>query len=350
MLGLLGLLGALFAGVMAESLIPAGNGRSDDEDDGQNDEVVSETAELNNIFSMLSQAAPPSVDTSPDPTDIPDGVYTSDDTPPVTLENLQLTGSETDEILSGGAGADTITGEGGTDMLAGGAGNDLLTSGAGNDGLNGGSGADLLFGGAGDDLLIGEAGADRIEGGAGTDSLRGGDGNDTLFGDAGDDELVGGEGDDLLSGGDGDDALEGGYGDDLLIGGNGADELEGGYGNDTLLGQSADGPDGAADFLNGGDGDDLLLLGAGDYGHGGAGRDSFELLNITHGDPPAQITDFDPETDQLVVYYDATLHSSPQLTTETNAAGTTLLLDGIPLVNIANLQELDPGSIELRAA
>lgn len=49
-----------------------------------------------------------------------------------------------------------------TDVLRGAAGNDILTGGAGNDQLIAGAGNDLLVGGVGNDILTGDAGADQF--------------------------------------------------------------------------------------------------------------------------------------------------------------------------------------------
>ncbi len=67
-----------------------------------------------------------------------------------------ITGDDMNNVLSGGAGADTlIDGRGGNDTLSGGAGDDVLISGgAGNDTLSGGAGADTLNGGTGADTFV----------------------------------------------------------------------------------------------------------------------------------------------------------------------------------------------------
>ncbi|SOB86828.1 Hemolysin-type calcium-binding repeat-containing protein [Sphingomonas guangdongensis] len=68
--------------------------------------------------------------------------------------------------------------------VAGGSANDVLTGGAGADSLNGGDGNDTLVGGAGADFLSGDSGDDLLTGGAGADTLNGGAGNDGyLFGE-----------------------------------------------------------------------------------------------------------------------------------------------------------------------
>ena len=79
--------------------------------------------------------------------------------------------------------------------------------------------------------------------GAGNDTLNGSNRNDLLYGDDGDDELRGGAGNDLLYGGTGNDWLYGQAGDDTLVGGTGNDHLEGGEGNDTYIFSKGDGED-----------------------------------------------------------------------------------------------------------
>ena len=64
-----------------------------------------------------------------------------------------LNGTHGDDILLGGATADTLYGGLGHDVLIGGAGNDTLYGGAGNDLLLGGLGDDLLYGGSGQDIF-----------------------------------------------------------------------------------------------------------------------------------------------------------------------------------------------------
>ena len=104
------------------------------------------------------------------------------------------------------------------------------------------------------------------------------------------------------------------------------------------------------DFLNGGAGDDALHLGAGDYGNGGEGADSFTLHDIGPDGPLAQITDFNAAEDHLIVLYDPALHPDPQLSTQTTAAGTTLIVDGISVAYLQDTAELDLSRVELRAA
>lgn len=351
MLGLLGLFGALCAGVLVDSL--AQSGPDDETDTDAENNSTADDLELSNIFHMLSSREASAVgdagslesrDTSQD------GVNASDDLPAPAAEDLWLSGDDLDNFLSGDAGNDMLFGNAGKDAIAGGAGDDQLDGGADDDALNGGAGDDSLNAGMGADLLHGGAGDDGLAGGGNEDSLFGCDGNDNLAGGDAADALAGGSGNDTLAGDAGDDALDGGDGCDLQTGGAGSDTLDGGAGNDTIWGQRDGEDDNAPDFLNGGADDDTLLLGAGDYGNGGAGTDSFQLLDIGADDPPMQITDFNPQEDALVVMYDANTHPDPRLTMQTSASGTTLLLDGVPLANLQSVLGLNLDSIVLKAA
>lgn len=345
MLGLLALFGAVLAGVMVE-ISPDGNtGEDDAPEDDHDTDASGGTAPL--IDPETGDPAAPEPEGTTE-----DGAIHSDDDTPAPAEDQWLYGGDAADDLNGDSGNDVIDGGGGVDQINGGAGNDTVDGGDGGDVAHGGEGDDWLQGGAGNDSLHGEDGEDLLEGGAGDDLLFGHEGDDTLDGGAGDDALAGGGGDDQLIGGSGDDALAGGYGDDTLTGGAGADTLDGGAGNDVLFGHSEAESDDAVDFLNGGSGDDILWLGAGDYGAGGEGADTFEMCDIGAGDPPMQICDFNPDEDHLVVLYDADMHPDPQLTVEESEDGSsaTLLIDGVPLANLTNGASVDLSQITLRAA
>lgn len=169
-----------------------------------------------------------------------------------------------------GAGDDVYDGTNGStnDVVSGGAGADRLIGGAQRDVLVGNDGDDELIGGAGDDILAGGRGADRFDGGEGLDTVAFGDLSlgvqldmqvgtvlgagtgtitrvenaigsawaDTLRGDAGANSLFGAAGTDTLDGRDGDDLLSGDGGNDFLAGGGGADTFvfEVGGGNDVI--------------------------------------------------------------------------------------------------------------------
>ncbi len=189
--------------------------------------------------------------------------------------NDKIYGSDINNILSGGVGADSLFGGAGNDTA------DYSTASAGltvsletpssNTGDAAGdtySSIENLIGSAFNDVLTGDAGANALSGGAGADSLIGGAGTDTadystasagltvslvtpatntgdaagdtyssienLIGSAFSDMLTGDAGANYLSGGAGNDTLDGGAGNDTLFGGAGADSLMGGEGFDTI--------------------------------------------------------------------------------------------------------------------
>ncbi|PHM11400.1 calcium-binding protein [Nostoc sp. 'Peltigera malacea cyanobiont' DB3992] len=76
----------------------------------------------------------------------------------------RVIGTNTSELIDGGAGNDYLDGKGGIDVLLGSDGNDTILGGLGSDALSGGNGNDRLIGWGGGtneiDLLNGEQGAD----------------------------------------------------------------------------------------------------------------------------------------------------------------------------------------------
>ncbi|MEH2205368.1 MAG: choice-of-anchor I family protein [Nostoc sp.] len=76
----------------------------------------------------------------------------------------RVIGTNTSELMDGGADNDYLDGKGGIDVLLGGDGNDTILGGLGSDGLSGGNGNDRLLGWGGGkneiDLLNGEQGTD----------------------------------------------------------------------------------------------------------------------------------------------------------------------------------------------
>ncbi len=229
-------------------------------------------------------------------------------------ESLTLIGTDGDDLLSGGAAADTLHGLGGNDTLLGGSGDDVLAAGDGNDRLEGGGGNDALSGGNGDDIYVYTSGNDTLEDSGGVDTLLFGggitfsqvgsglmmSGNDLVLRVSGSTEntvtlssfFLGGthlvetigfetggtisaeqifEAFGLampettpetyaqtLTGTSAADTLAGGAEGDLLQGLGGDDILSGMAGNDRLEGGADD------DWLEGGAGGDMLLGGAGD--------------------------------------------------------------------------------------
>lgn len=205
------------------------NGKADDGEDGEGDDVA------NDIERLLGGAGDDSI-------------------------TLDGTGAASRTVL-GNAGNDTIVGGAGSDLLDGGDGNDSITGGEGDDTLLGGAGADTLFAGLGNDQISGGDADDAVDvadfsaatsgvrvdlfdesnnvsgsvGGsvAGVSVVRGSAFDDTLIGSAAPETLIGGEGDDLLIAGGSGDRLVGDGGDDTLASGGGTDTLTGGAGTDT---------------------------------------------------------------------------------------------------------------------
>lgn len=363
MLALFAMLGALGAGFVADAIM---NTRSDEEDATDTGDAIDALADDDDKEvlageNLLDYAAEPLVDAVVEETGgdagqdagaVVDGMPWSDDIADPTAEPLALSGGDDDDFLNGEAADDLVAGGAGDDQISGYGGDDLLSGDDGRDHLVGGDGDDSLQGGLGNDTLIADAGNDSLEGGDGDDQLAGSPGDDHLHGGFGNDSLAGGEGDDSLAGDAGNDWLSGGAGNDTLTGEAGQDTQDGGTGNDRLDGREAAGDPAESDFLNGGDGDDLLTLGAGDYGHGGDGSDIFELTDIWQGDPLTTISDYQPETDRIVLLYDADFHPEPEVTllTGEGSTDTTVVLDGVPIAVVKDAVGLSVGDIMLRAA
>lgn len=83
-----------------------------------------------------------------------------------------INGGAQGEVLTGTEGNDVICAGGGADDVRGLAGDDLILGGAGGDKIQGQAGADLLMGQGGDDVLGGGSGYDLLDGGVGTDTCR----------------------------------------------------------------------------------------------------------------------------------------------------------------------------------
>jgi Ca2+-binding RTX toxin-like protein len=198
--------------------------------------------------------------------------------------NIVLVAGAGIEVLSGTNNADTIDASAQTTSIQITAlgGDDVITTGAGNDTVYGGAGDDTIVLGNGNNTAYGEAGDDTFTGGTGTDTTGynnspsgvfvdvgagvaadGWGGVDTftafenVVGSQSNDQLVGDGGNNLLNGLGGDDILQGFGGQDSLLGGLGNDNLDGGNGNDNLQGENGN------DTLTGGAGSDTTVGGSG---------------------------------------------------------------------------------------
>ncbi len=163
------------------------------------------------------------------------------------------TGNALDNVLIGGAGADTLLGMDGNDVLQGLGGADTLNGGAGDDTLDGGAGIDTLIGGTGNDHYNVDSSGDVVREGlsAGTDTVEASasytlavyvenlilTGTDAIDGTGNRDAnvLTGNAGNNALSGLGGVDTISGGVGSDTLNGGTGQDRLTGGLDSDTFV-------------------------------------------------------------------------------------------------------------------
>ncbi|MGM3305795.1 calcium-binding protein [Anabaena sp. WFMT] len=148
----------------------------------------------------------------------------------VNVERFNITGTQYDDILRGGASDDTLSGGAGNDTLIdangtvdGGAGIDTLvadyTAKADGAGIHlGWNGSNNVFSRVNGQVLVnvsniekynitGSQYQDVFEGRSGNDIFNGGAGNDIFYGDAGNDTLIGGTGNDTLYGGVGADSF-----------------------------------------------------------------------------------------------------------------------------------------------
>lgn len=148
----------------------------------------------------------------------------ADSTASQTVYNMQLASGQGAEVQAGG-GFDTISASGEDTVY----------------GSTAATGAAKIVATGGDNLLIGGAGADTLSAGSGDDTLVGGSGDQTLNGSSshsGAALLIGGDGDQVLKAGAGSDTLEAGAGNDTLLGGSGHSTLAAGFGHDTMYGGS----------------------------------------------------------------------------------------------------------------
>jgi len=161
-----------------------------------------------------------------------------------------------------------------------------------------------------------------------------------LIAGSGDDTATGGQGNDNVAGGLGNDALHGNDGDDTLLGGQGHDRLFGGAGNDNIYGDD----DTETDYLNGGQGNDQLHMGGNDIASGGAGSDVFYH---TTQSGTAEITDFDPSVDRIVLLAQYTELPDIQIV-EHKQGCYGVMLDNTPCLTVHSSAPLSADMIDLR--
>jgi len=124
--------------------------------------------------------------------------------------NVTVTVGAGDNIITGGAGKDTITITGdGDNYVDGGADNDTITI--------AGDGDNEVYGGAGNDIISLGNGDNYVDGGAGNDTITVGNGDNEVLGGAGNDTITVGNGDNTITGGLGADAITLGSGVNTLI-------------------------------------------------------------------------------------------------------------------------------------
>ena len=266
-----------------------------------------------------------------------DNLNVSQESLPYEIQGLAgndtITGSNFDDLIVGGSGADTMFGLDGDDVfqisgtdsahddVSGGAGFDQIVGSAADDtfrfrSYSGANTVERIDGGLGVNIIAGLAtsgstidlsttelvGISRIVGGSGFDRITGSAGNDVIEGGAGKDIMLGGDGDDtfLFSGDDAAtiyDEISGGGGYDQIVGeagddtfrfymyslGNVVERIDGGAGHDVI---AAHGTSSSVldlshtvlvdiDEISGGSGSDRLTGSAGDDRiRGGAGNDT----------------------------------------------------------------------------
>ena len=155
-LGLLGPLGAVFAGFFIDA--------ATSQDPDEADEAPDSTDQLWN-GALLDDLG--DVNTSED------FLPKSDDFSDPNDGDLTFDAIATQDILRENPGDDWVHGGEGSDLLGGRDGDDQIGGGYGSDWIHGGNGADTLAGDPGSDDLKGNKGPDQIESDAGNDTLSG---------------------------------------------------------------------------------------------------------------------------------------------------------------------------------
>lgn len=186
-----------------------------------------------------------------------------------------LTGTDSEEIINGGARDDRIDAAGGDDFVYGLGGDDTIDGGTGNDFVSGGTGADVISLSDGDDAT----GDHYVD-----------DNDDVQY---------------FPDFSAGNDVIYGGAGLDILVDTNGTDTIFGGTGADMILTVDHFGNQDAPDQSTGGWGADTIFGDDGDTMTGNQGDDYFVVWTDQAADTPAIITDFDGRFDVLDLAHDS---------------------------------------------
>lgn len=177
-------------------------------------------------------------------------------------------GQDGNDLITGGAGVDTVS-AGGADDIANVLGaNDLACGQEGKDTLRGGNHDDHLWGGSDGDVIYGDNGSDKAFGNGGDDTVYGGADNDVIEGNNGADWASGSAGQDTVYGG----TRSAGRADTDTSGTGGSvkgDDLYGDANEDVLIGDNGTVDNPYPFDLSGAD----PTAGAGDRIHGGAAND-----------------------------------------------------------------------------
>lgn len=256
-----------------------------------------------------------------------DPVYRYDPDRPEAPPSDRLT------IVDGGAGDDHITVSGTDIWVEGGEGRDHIdASGLISGGIHAGTGDTVILGDAARNVEV--YGRDFTLHGGAADVSATGLGAVSFFGGEGDDYLAATGDGALLDGGAGHDTLDGAYNTYRLL-----PTHNSGFGD--MIGAGSD-------RLIGGDGNDVIRFDHADTVTGGEGADL--LRGFLQPGETALVTDFDPAEDRAEIQVQALSpdRTAGGITLERDGADSLLLLDGSPILRLADTAGLQI-AVNLRA-